>query len=65
MALVESDPFDHTPRDKVKGFMSHKTKVYLADVHDHMEQILSNADMFSAMAENLIGYSFNVRLFFV
>ncbi|KZT39491.1 hypothetical protein SISSUDRAFT_1127996 [Sistotremastrum suecicum HHB10207 ss-3] len=63
MALVESDPFDHTPRDKVKGFMSHKTKVYLADVHDHMEQILSNADMFSAMAENLIGYSFNLSSF--
>ncbi|KZT39492.1 hypothetical protein SISSUDRAFT_1045515 [Sistotremastrum suecicum HHB10207 ss-3] len=63
IALVDSDPSDNTPTAKIQGYMSHKTKVYLADVHDHMEQILSSVDMFSAIAENLIGYSFNLASF--
>lgn len=41
--------------------MSHKAKVYLADVVDHAEHILSSMDMFSAIAENLINYGFNVN----
>ncbi|PPQ96364.1 hypothetical protein CVT26_004966 [Gymnopilus dilepis] len=45
---------------KVVGFMSHKAKIYLADVFDHMEYILTSLDMFAGIAENLIGYSFNV-----
>jgi len=45
---------------KVKGFMSHKAKVYLADVHDHMEYALSSMDLFAAVAENLISYTFNL-----
>ncbi|EIW87267.1 hypothetical protein CONPUDRAFT_116452 [Coniophora puteana RWD-64-598 SS2] len=45
----------------VKGFMSPKTKIYLADVHDHMEYILGSLDMFAGIAENLINYTFNVK----
>lgn len=48
------------PTVKVQGYMSHKSKIYLADVYDHMEYILSNLDMFAGIAENLINYTFNV-----
>ncbi|KAG8722814.1 hypothetical protein FRC08_007762 [Ceratobasidium sp. 394] len=44
----------------VGGFLSHQSKVYLADVHDHIEYILSSLDMFSSIAENLINYTFNI-----
>ncbi|KAJ3503240.1 hypothetical protein NLJ89_g8521 [Agrocybe chaxingu] len=44
----------------IVGFMSHKSKIYLADVYDHMEYILSSLDMFAGIAENLIGYTFNI-----
>jgi len=44
----------------VKGFMSHRAKIYLADVVDHVEHIMSSMDMFSATAENLINYTFNL-----
>eukprot|EP00914_Ancora_sagittata_P030490 GHVO01061061.1.p1 GENE.GHVO01061061.1~~GHVO01061061.1.p1 ORF type:complete len:454 (+),score=19.48 GHVO01061061.1:1-1362(+) len=30
---------------KVVGFMSHKSKIYLADVYDHMEYILSSVEI--------------------
>ncbi|KAH9082257.1 hypothetical protein EDB83DRAFT_2503350 [Lactarius deliciosus] len=45
---------------KVVGFMSHKAKIYLADVHDHIEYALTSLDMYAAMAENLINYTFNM-----
>ncbi|KAG6811459.1 hypothetical protein H0H92_007282 [Tricholoma furcatifolium] len=45
---------------KVVGFMSHRSKIYLADVLDHMEHILTNLDMFAGIAENLISYTFNL-----
>jgi len=45
---------------KIKGYMSHKSKVYLADVHDHIEYVLSSLDMFAGVAENLINYTFNM-----
>lgn len=31
-----------------------------ADVHDHMEYILTSMDMFAGVSENLINYTFNV-----
>lgn len=40
--------------------MSDKAKTYLADVHDHMEYILTSIEMFAGISENLIDYSFNV-----
>ncbi|EKM61657.1 uncharacterized protein PHACADRAFT_248392 [Phanerochaete carnosa HHB-10118-sp] len=48
------------PAVKVQGFMSHKSKIYLADVHDHMEYILSSLDMFAGISENLINFTFNM-----
>ncbi|KAG8991832.1 hypothetical protein FRB93_002567 [Tulasnella sp. JGI-2019a] len=45
---------------KIEGFLSHKTKIYLADVMDHMDYILASLDMFGTITENLIGYTFNV-----
>lgn len=48
------------PAVKVQGYMSHKAKIYLADVHDHMEYILSSLDMFAGISENLINYTFNM-----
>ncbi|KAJ3552967.1 hypothetical protein NM688_g3872 [Phlebia brevispora] len=48
------------PTVKIQGYMSHKAKIYLADVHDHMEYILSSLDMFAGISENLINYTFNM-----
>ncbi|KAJ7671546.1 magnesium transporter [Mycena polygramma] len=45
---------------KVRGFMSHKSKIYLADVFDHMEYILTSLEMFAGIGENLINYTFNM-----
>ncbi|KAJ3865714.1 magnesium transporter [Lentinula novae-zelandiae] len=45
---------------KVVGFMSHKSKIYLADVYDHMEYILTSIEMFAGITENLINYTFNM-----
>jgi hypothetical protein len=40
--------------------MTHRTTIYLADVHDHMEYILTSIEMFASISENLINFSFNV-----
>lgn len=48
------------PHMKIQGYMSHKAKIYLADVHDHMEYILTSMDMFAGVSENLINYTFNM-----
>ncbi|KAI0701239.1 hypothetical protein C8T65DRAFT_741768 [Cerioporus squamosus] len=48
------------PNEKVEGYMSHKAKIYLADVHDHMEYILTSLDMIAGITENLINYTFNM-----
>ncbi|KAI0673968.1 hypothetical protein C8Q78DRAFT_663457 [Trametes maxima] len=48
------------PSAKVEGYMSHKSKIYLADVHDHMEYILSSLDMIAGITQNLIDYTFNM-----
>lgn len=55
-ALSES----HDPAVKVQGYMSHKSKIYLADVYDHMEYILGSLDMIAGVSENLINYTFNM-----
>jgi hypothetical protein len=44
----------------VSGYISHKCNIYLADVHDHMEYALTSLDMYAALTENLIAYTFNV-----
>ncbi|KAJ7043311.1 magnesium transporter [Mycena alexandri] len=43
-----------------EGYMSSKSKIYLADVYDHMDFILTSLDMFSGISENLINYAFNM-----
>lgn len=48
---------------KVPGFLSHKSKIYLADVHEHCEWILTSFETFENMAENLINYI--VRYFYL
>ncbi|GJJ13365.1 hypothetical protein Clacol_007617 [Clathrus columnatus] len=57
---TNDSPETDTTSPKVIGFMSHKSKIYLADVNDHMEYILSSLDMFGGIAENLINYTFNM-----
>ncbi|KAH9930279.1 uncharacterized protein B0H18DRAFT_873237 [Fomitopsis serialis] len=42
------------------GFMSEKSKIYLADVHDHMEYILMSLDMFAGVSDNLVNYTCNM-----
>ncbi|KAH7099866.1 hypothetical protein BKA62DRAFT_640541 [Auriculariales sp. MPI-PUGE-AT-0066] len=44
----------------VLGFMSHKAKVYLADVNDHLDYVMSSVDLFTNITENLINYTFNM-----
>jgi Mg2+ and Co2+ transporter CorA len=44
----------------IVGYMSHKSKIYLADVHDHAEYIINSLDMFASITENLISYTFNM-----
>ena len=56
-ATLDPDEAAHT---KVVGFMSMKATIYLADVLDHMEHILTSLDMYEAMVENLVNFTFNV-----
>jgi Mg2+ and Co2+ transporter CorA len=62
VALYETSELDGK---KIEGYMSHKSKIYLADVHDHMEYIMTSMEMFAGIAENLINYSFNVSPMFL
>ncbi|KAJ7511880.1 hypothetical protein B0H11DRAFT_1953501 [Mycena galericulata] len=58
-ALIDdSDPA--TKGQPIVGFMSHKSKIYLADVFDHTEYILSTLDMIAGIGESLTDYSFNM-----
>ena len=57
-ALVSAS--GEAPPAKIEGFMSHKSKIYLADVHDHIDYVINSLDMFSGVTENLINYTFNV-----
>ena len=56
-AHLDPDEASHT---NVVGFMSMKATIYLADVLDHMEHILTSLDMHGAMVENLVNFAFNV-----
>ena len=56
-ALLDPDEASHT---KVVGFMSMKATIYLADVLNHMEHILTSLYMYEAMVENLVNFTFNV-----
>jgi Mg2+ and Co2+ transporter CorA len=60
IAMEESRTGDQVDKSRIEGYMSHKAKVYLADVYDHMEYVLDSLDMFSNIGENLVNYTFNV-----
>jgi Mg2+ and Co2+ transporter CorA len=59
IALVVSKSGNTEAAAGVTGFMSHRAKIYLADVVDHMEYILDSLDTFSGIAEALVNYTFN------
>ncbi|TBU27626.1 hypothetical protein BD311DRAFT_723910 [Dichomitus squalens] len=59
-ALALRDPSSVDGKVPVEGYMSHKAKIYLADVHDHMEYILTSLDMVAGITENLMNYTFNM-----
>ena len=48
--------------EKIPGFLSHKAKIYLADVHEHCEWILTSFEMFENISENLINYTVRLSL---
>lgn len=37
-----------------RGFVSHEARLYLSDVMDHMDSVLSSLDLFADLAENLV-----------
>ncbi|KAJ6500379.1 magnesium transporter [Mycena sanguinolenta] len=47
----------HPPRG---GYLSYNAKIYLADVYDHIDFVLTSLDMFAGISENLINYAFNM-----
>jgi Mg2+ and Co2+ transporter CorA len=49
------------PGHDTGGYMSHKARIYLADVVDHLEYILASVEMFAGTTESLMDYTFNVR----
>ncbi|KAF8069066.1 magnesium transporter [Lyophyllum atratum] len=51
---------EHRGGRKVQGYFSYKAQIYLADVNDHMDFVLTSLDMFAGTTENLINYAFNV-----
>jgi Mg2+ and Co2+ transporter CorA len=62
-ALVSDE--DRGKKSTTTGYLTHKTKTYLADVIDHIEYILVSMDMFVEETENLINYTYNVRLLLI
>ncbi|GAA5911884.1 hypothetical protein JCM6882_005230 [Rhodosporidiobolus microsporus] len=42
-----------------KGFVSPEARVYLGDVMDHVDSVLSSLELFGDLSENLIAYTFN------
>ncbi|PVF93811.1 hypothetical protein CPB86DRAFT_84374 [Serendipita vermifera] len=59
-AAVAESSGNLVPGEKTPGFLSHKAKIYLADVHEHCEWIMTSFEMFEGICENLISYQFNV-----
>jgi Mg2+ and Co2+ transporter CorA len=57
-AMAESLGEAARPGDS-SGYLTHKSKIYLADVHDHVEFILASFERFESIAENMINFTFN------
>lgn len=60
-AKVRSSSSSFSPRPKVVAVLTTcvDEQVYLGDVLDHVESVLSSLDLFSGIAENLIAFTFN------
>ncbi|KAJ7074378.1 magnesium transporter [Mycena amicta] len=43
-----------------EGFLSSKSKIYLADALDHMDFVMGSLETFAGISENLINYAFNM-----
>ncbi|KAH9814945.1 hypothetical protein DFH28DRAFT_969877 [Melampsora americana] len=60
------EPLDHTIHQSSSdstGFISPKAKVYLSDVLDHIDSLLSSLELFSGWASNLVDFTFNTMSF--
>ncbi|KAA1092445.1 hypothetical protein PGT21_002998 [Puccinia graminis f. sp. tritici] len=45
------------------GFLSSQAKVYMSDVLDHIDSVLSSLELFSGLASNLVDFTFNTMSF--
>ncbi|KAJ7093114.1 hypothetical protein C8R44DRAFT_398562 [Mycena epipterygia] len=54
---------DNVQQWRREGYLSEKSKIYLADVYDHMDFVLTSLDMFAGISENLINYAFNMAAY--
>ncbi|GAA6018221.1 hypothetical protein JCM10207_002871 [Rhodosporidiobolus poonsookiae] len=52
-------PVGHERSRPPRGFVSHEAKIYLGDVMDHVDSVLSSLDLFGDLSENLIAFAFN------
>ncbi|KAL8280853.1 hypothetical protein RQP46_006857 [Phenoliferia psychrophenolica] len=50
---------DHPTDGKGLGFVSLNAKIYIEDVMEHVDSVMTSLDLFSDLAENLIAYTFN------
>ncbi|KAK7018173.1 magnesium-like protein [Favolaschia claudopus] len=57
-ALLDLDNSAEDVREP--GYMSRRSLIYLADVHDQIEQVLSQLDVIAGIGENLVDYTFNM-----
>ncbi|KAG6900273.1 hypothetical protein C0993_000461 [Termitomyces sp. T159_Od127] len=55
----EVDAISGVSKEKVQGYLSYQAKLYLSDVNDHIEFVLTSLDMFAGLSENLINFAFN------
>ncbi|BGP17098.1 hypothetical protein JCM10213v2_005109 [Rhodosporidiobolus nylandii] len=49
----------HSQHPQRKGFVSQEAKIYLGDVMDHVDSVLSSLELFGELSENLIAFVFN------
>ncbi|CDZ98009.1 Mg2 transporter protein, CorA-like/Zinc transport protein ZntB [Phaffia rhodozyma] len=48
---------------RVAGYISREANIYLADVNDHIDSVLSSLEMFSNMATSIVDFIFNTMSF--
>lgn len=58
----EPQCIDNNPSNPT-GFISPQARVYLSDVLDHIDSLLSSLELFSGWASNLVDFTFNTMSF--